>query len=276
MNSALERITSVRFANYKAFKDYSASFRDFNVLVGPNNAGKSTILGAIRILSEGIRKARTRNPERVWNIPGKLRGYAIHIRGLPVSTENVFHDYNDSEPAVVAFRVSNGNQLLLYFLEQGSCFLVTDSNRPVRSTTDFKREFPLIIAFVPVLGPVEHNERLNEAVDRTTCVILPQRITQFQKHLVSLQGWICGLQTDGALNLAWDGYRSTRAKLLRRKAATPKCSAQRNVSRVSYSGRASASKSGVRCSHSSCDPSQLRFWSLMSLTFISIRTFSAS
>lgn len=35
------RITSIRFRNYKAFRDYSISLNPFNVLVGPNNAGKS-------------------------------------------------------------------------------------------------------------------------------------------------------------------------------------------------------------------------------------------
>ncbi|MEY2487519.1 MAG: hypothetical protein QOH39_3167 [Verrucomicrobiota bacterium] len=96
------RITSVRFTNYKAFSDYSASFREFNVLVGPNNAGKSTILGALRILSEGIRKARSRNPEPIRSIKGKLRAYAIDLRGVPVSTENVFHNYNEAVPAIMS------------------------------------------------------------------------------------------------------------------------------------------------------------------------------
>jgi energy-coupling factor transporter ATP-binding protein EcfA2 len=157
------QITSARFVNYKAFKDYSASFRDFNVLVGPNNAGKSTILGSLRILSEAVRKARSRNPEPMVGFKGKTRGYSVDLRGLPVSTENVFHNYNDSEPAVVTFRISNGNQLTLWFPEKGACCLFTESQKAVRSTNDFKREFPLSIAFVPVLGPVDHNERLNEA-----------------------------------------------------------------------------------------------------------------
>lgn len=30
------RLTSIRFRNYKSFKDYSISFTSFNVLVGPN------------------------------------------------------------------------------------------------------------------------------------------------------------------------------------------------------------------------------------------------
>ena len=50
--------TFVRFHRYKAFRDYSISLHHFNILVGPNNSGKSTVLGAFRILAEGIRKAR--------------------------------------------------------------------------------------------------------------------------------------------------------------------------------------------------------------------------
>lgn len=163
MSSSKCLITSVRFTNYKAFKEYSISFRGFNVLVGPNNAGKSTVLGALRILSEGIRKARARKPELVNGFPGKFRGYSIELKGLPVSTENVFHNYDDSAPALITFYLSSGSKLILWFPEKGACFLFTESERSIRNTTDFRREFPLVIAFVPVLGPVEHNERLNEA-----------------------------------------------------------------------------------------------------------------
>jgi len=59
----MERITSIRFKNYKVFKSFSVSIKDFNVLVGPNNAGKSTVLGALRILGEALRKAKSKNPE---------------------------------------------------------------------------------------------------------------------------------------------------------------------------------------------------------------------
>ena len=86
MNPSQARITSAGFTNYKAFKNYSAAFSEFNVLVGPNNAGKSTILGALRILSEGLRKARSRNPQHVSGFKGNNRGYLIELGGLPIST----------------------------------------------------------------------------------------------------------------------------------------------------------------------------------------------
>src|SRR5258706_9757879 len=94
------RITSIRFHNYKAFEDYSISLGPFNVLVGPNNAGKSTVLGAIRILSEGIRRARSKNPDLIDDPKGhQVRAHPIRLSGLPVSTENVFHNYDESMPA---------------------------------------------------------------------------------------------------------------------------------------------------------------------------------
>lgn len=154
-------ITSVRFSKYKAFRNYSVSLQQFNVLVGPNNSGKSTILGAFRILSEGIRRARARRPTPT-NIDGvPLWGYRLDLANLPVSTENVFTDYDDSEPASVTFRMSNRNTLKLVFPEVGLCLLTCDTvSGSVRSPSDFKRHFPISVGHVPVLGPVEHNERL--------------------------------------------------------------------------------------------------------------------
>ena len=157
----LQQISSVSFRNYKALRQYSVSLRAFNVLVGPNNSGKSTILGAFRILSEGIRKASCRKPELITLPHEQTWGYQIPLDDLPVSTENIFSDYDDSHPAIVEFRLSGGNRLQLVFPEQNLCYLVCKTSaRAVRSPADFRREFRVTVGFVPVLGPVEHDEPL--------------------------------------------------------------------------------------------------------------------
>jgi len=153
------RINSIRFRNYKAFRDYSISLSPFNVLVGPNNAGKSTVLGAIRILSEGIRRARSKSSELIDGPKGQqVRAYFVKLEGLPISTENVFHNYDESSPATVEFRLSNGNSLSLSFQERGQCYMIPTSEWPIRSPGDFKRHFNIEVAFVPMLGPVDHEE----------------------------------------------------------------------------------------------------------------------
>lgn len=156
----MAHFVQVRFRNYKAFPDFTVNLREFNVLVGPNNAGKSTVLGAFRILAEGIRRARAKSPTLVEGPNGTMYGYTISLDGLPVSTENVFHNYNDGEPAIVTFKISDDSQLKLFFRERGSCVLLPDCPHVVRSPADFRRNFDVSVSFVPVLGPVEHEEPL--------------------------------------------------------------------------------------------------------------------
>lgn len=159
---ALERprVTSISFLRYKALQQFSISLQEFNVLVGPNNSGKSTIIGALRILGEGLRRARSKSPTPI-ELQGRFAwGYRIDLRGLPVAGENVFFNYDDSEHAEISFRISNGNLLKLHFPEQRACYLLFEAAKRIRSPADFKREFDVEIAFVPILGPVEHNEPL--------------------------------------------------------------------------------------------------------------------
>jgi hypothetical protein len=155
--------TSVKFQNYKAFRSYSIGLADFNIMVGANNAGKSTVIGAFRILAEGIRRAQAKSAE--YSDAAAIRGwgYPVNLTDLPVSTENVFTNYDDSEPAIVEFSLSNGNGLKLIFPERDTCFLMCETDgRPVKTPTEFKRAFDAAVYFVPVLGPVEHNEELNK------------------------------------------------------------------------------------------------------------------
>lgn len=157
----MQRITSVRFSRYKAFREFSLSLDRFNILVGPNNSGKSTILGAFRILAEGIRRARAKSPALVKGPNGRTRGYEVNLREIPVATENVFYNYEDDSPASVRFRVSSDDHLTLYFPERGSCNLICETTgRPVTSPSSFRQRFGIDIGFVPILGPVEHDEQL--------------------------------------------------------------------------------------------------------------------
>lgn len=65
ISSTAINITSVELQNFKGFRRFSMSLHDTNVLVGPNNCGKSTILGAFRALDAGLRRANSRKIDSV-------------------------------------------------------------------------------------------------------------------------------------------------------------------------------------------------------------------
>ena len=89
----IHQFTSITFRNYKALKKYSVSLGRFNVLVGPNNSGKSTIIGAFRILAEGMRKALAKKPEYIHLPEEETWGYRVNLENLPIATENIFSNY---------------------------------------------------------------------------------------------------------------------------------------------------------------------------------------
>ena len=160
-------ITSVHFRNFKAFKNFSISLDRMNILVGPNNSGKSTVIGAFRALAVGLRRAAARNPELI-GIRDSSWGYRISRASLPISLENAQTDYQDVE-ATVTFRLSNGSSLKLSFAsDDADCILypVTAEGEQVTKAR-FKRQFPISLLVVPVLGPVEYQEQI---VKRETVV----------------------------------------------------------------------------------------------------------
>lgn len=155
-------ITSIKFINYKSFKQFSVSLNEFNILVGPNNAGKSTVIGSLKILAEGIRKARSRKPILIDDpAQNQILGYEIDLSQVPVATENVFHNYDDSTPAVIRFRLSDASHLQIFFPARNLCYFNYESEcRIIRSPKEFVEFVDLEIGYVPILGPVDHTEKL--------------------------------------------------------------------------------------------------------------------
>lgn len=164
MNSnRMHQFVRVEFRRFKAFKTFAIDLKHFNVLVGPNNAGKSTILTAFRILAAALRRATTKSADVVPSPNGPVLGHPIEISSISVAEENIFYNYDDSEAATVTFYLSNKNSLTLYFPERGTCYLLSDAEgKRVSSPSTFRTHFNCPIGFVPILGPVDHDEPLYE------------------------------------------------------------------------------------------------------------------
>jgi ABC-type hemin transport system ATPase subunit len=55
-------IRSLQLTNYRGFDSFRVSCDKTSLLIGPNNAGKSTILTVLRLTDTLVRSARARNP----------------------------------------------------------------------------------------------------------------------------------------------------------------------------------------------------------------------
>lgn len=157
----MQHYTRVEFRNFKAFKNFTLNLKEFNILVGPNNAGKSTVIAAFRILATALRKASSRRATALLGPNGHTLGHEIDLSAISVAAENIIHNYQEDQPATVKFTLSDKMSLLLYFPERDICRLIPDANgKQCFSPSQFKKLFNCSIGFVPILGPVDHHENL--------------------------------------------------------------------------------------------------------------------
>jgi len=154
-------IRSARFKNFKGLQDYTIHLKDINVLVGPNNAGKSTVLDGFRALAGAIKFAKGRIPDAVIGANKKiLHGYYIPESMIPVSLANIHTDYEDIDTEI-EFNLSNGNKLNLIFKIDRKCVLaLNDKTSITRTTINFKNNYPISLSNIPTLGPFEEEENL--------------------------------------------------------------------------------------------------------------------
>jgi AAA15 family ATPase/GTPase len=150
--------TTIKFQNFKSLKDFTIRLRDINVLVGPNNAGKSTVLDAFRTISVALNFASRRLPQPIQFKNKTVVGYDIPATQIPISLTNIHSDYQATEETSVTFNLENGNELQLEFHDSSRCILTIDSKQRTATTAQFKRNFPVSVYAFPTLGPLEEEK----------------------------------------------------------------------------------------------------------------------
>jgi energy-coupling factor transporter ATP-binding protein EcfA2 len=152
--------TKVRFRNFKSLRDFTIHLRAVNVLVGPNNAGKSTVLDAFRIVMAAHRFASRHLPQIIRINNETVSGYEIPTSQIPVSLTNIHSDYQTSQETSLTFTLDNGNEIRLQFYDNARCIMTVDTKQRTVTTAQFKKNIPANIYSVPTLGPLEEEEEL--------------------------------------------------------------------------------------------------------------------
>ncbi|TWT62326.1 ATP-dependent nuclease [Rubinisphaera italica] len=160
-DNVLKRIV---FKKYKALRNFRLDIRSMNVLVGPNNCGKSTVLSALRVLAAGLSKARSRNPEVLDSSKGPSRGYQLANADLPIITGNIHTDLQDTDTSI-EFEFQNSTSIEIEFPESGGCMMFArNCDKIPTSVSAFKKAFPFVVDHIPTLGPLDPEERPLEKV----------------------------------------------------------------------------------------------------------------
>lgn len=150
----------IRLTNFRKFSAYSIPLRNGNIFVGPNNAGKSAVIDAIRIVDSCFRYARQRTPEIVQLDGGQVfDGHIVPENRIPVNLSHSTHNYNEDD-AVIEFTHTNGARaVVLINPERPVRFYIDAAGRRLNSVARFTGAFPVHFLIVPTLAPLEQEER---------------------------------------------------------------------------------------------------------------------
>lgn len=135
------KITAIRFKNYKRLRNFTLRARQGNILVSPNNSGKSSILDAFRLLEAGIRYSRRKRPSLMNTSEGFFDGYEIPESACPFHLTNVVTDYDDNE-ATIEFDHENGSTAHLCLSNNRTVrFFIDAGGRRFGTSRQFRKAF---------------------------------------------------------------------------------------------------------------------------------------
>lgn len=151
-------IASVQLKNFKKFRGFRLDAGAKNILTGKNNAGKSSILDALRVAHDVLRFVSRRVPDLTEFEGRSCACFTLPTTVLRIPIANIAWNYSDN-PASVRITLRNGAQfvIILHPDHPIRAYLLTDGPPP-RTTAAFQRQFPLSLVVVPTLGPVDERE----------------------------------------------------------------------------------------------------------------------
>lgn len=183
----------LRLVRYKGFEQFEITFRpELNVLVGPNNAGKSTIIAVLRLCQIVLRYARRFNPSiSIEDADRKRIGYPLSVarlRYLPGFTdENVHYEFRHEE-ARVELQTDSEAILTIVWPPDDEAYFYFDMKQGMNATRRAQIvEHSPRIGIVPGLTPIDNREEV--LTEKYVNEALGSRLTSrhFRNHLHHLK-----------------------------------------------------------------------------------------
>ena len=156
-------IKQISITNFRCYEQSTLTFNGTSILVGRNNAGKSTMIEALKIISSITRKYKTLRfiapPEWVDN--EESYGVSPSVENMNISDRGIFHMYGNP-PAIIEAIFSNGTSIKAYvgeylnifavILDEGGCY--------IRNSKEAKKVEIPVIEVLPQISAVMDTERI--------------------------------------------------------------------------------------------------------------------
>ena len=154
-------LRKIAFKNYRCFEDSELDIRQIAIIVGNNNAGKSTVIEAMRIIasiSQRFKNVAYTAPPAKLHLPAITRGISINLSNLKIDLRTVVYQYLEDTNAEIIATFDNGTIVRVY-LRSDVTFAVLESNgRMISKKSDARQLDDLCIYVMPQIGLIREDE----------------------------------------------------------------------------------------------------------------------
>jgi hypothetical protein len=158
-------LTKLEIRNFRCFDNHAVYFRPKTVIVGQNNAGKSTVIEALRLVGLAQNRYRSINytdpPDWLDSVKVGTRGIKPSIERFDLSPEGLFYQYREP-PGRINANFSNGTRIELFVGPDFQLFatIFRTKTKAIRSRSEATSVYVPSISILPPLGPLVNRERM--------------------------------------------------------------------------------------------------------------------
>lgn len=157
-------LTRLHIKNFRGFEDHEMPFRPITVAVGRNNAGKSTFIEALRIIS--IVTSRYRNlsykePPDWLDIPRRLFGASVDLSNLQIDFDTICYEYSEP-PAVIEASFKDGKTIRVFVADEKKVHVVLldGKDNAIKNRSEAQRFSLPRVSILPQISPLAREEKV--------------------------------------------------------------------------------------------------------------------
>lgn len=157
-------LTKIELSNYRGFEEHSIVFNDTSIIIGQNNAGKTTIVEALRLISMITQRYKNSNyylPPEDSNLSRRNVGLYPSMKHAEISFNTVFHQYAEP-PAKIVARFIDGSIIDIHIFDKEIVFATIQNSKGKFVTSKQQAHILNIpeISIMPQVAPLQRSEKI--------------------------------------------------------------------------------------------------------------------
>lgn len=157
-------LTQIQLFNYRGFSEHTIALNETSIIVGQNNAGKTTIVEALRLISMVSQRYKNSNyylPPDGSNLSRRNLGIYPSTKQAEISFNTIFYQYSEP-PAKILAKFSDGATIEIFIYENEIVFANIRNSKGKFITSKQQAHSLNIpeISIMPQVTPLQRSEKI--------------------------------------------------------------------------------------------------------------------